>query len=362
MNKLSFDPESVDLGSTVTAPQRLAAVAATGLLDTPPEEAFDRVTRLAARVLAVPVTFLSLVDRGRDFYKSQFGFGEPLASSRQLEGLTFCHYAIVSDGPLVLDDTTSDAVFREVPTVASLGVRAYAGIPLRSPDGQALGSFCAIDFQPKRWSAGDIEVLAELAQSALREIHLRMAVERTLQVNEELRAANEQLRALATTDALTGLKNRHHFEQSLEANIDLLARSASPLSLLLIDADHFKRINDTLGHPVGDKALQTIARVLEANCRKTDVLARYGGEEFAVILPNADYSGAICAAERFRAAVEREARMEIPLTVSVGAATAAPRSDGKTLLADADRALYASKRNGRNRVTHVQDMSAADPA
>src|SRR5580765_6377247 len=115
--------------------------------------------RLLARLIGVPVTFISLVDEHRDFYKSCLGFGEPLASERQLEGETFCHYAIVSDGPLVIDDTTVDPVFRAVPTVVSLGVRAYAGIPLRTEEGDAIGSFCAIDFQPRAWSELDVEIL-----------------------------------------------------------------------------------------------------------------------------------------------------------------------------------------------------------
>src|SRR3954462_13277742 len=112
---------------------RLDALLQTSLLDTPAEESFDRLTRLtrlAAKLTGVPATFISLVDEGRDFYKSCFGFGEPLATTRQLEGTTFCHYAIVSSGPLLIPDTMADPVFRDVPTVQSLGVRAYAGIPL----------------------------------------------------------------------------------------------------------------------------------------------------------------------------------------------------------------------------------------
>ncbi|HSP45009.1 MAG TPA: GAF domain-containing sensor histidine kinase [Chthoniobacterales bacterium] len=148
----------------------------TGLLDTPPEESFDRLTKLAAKLTGVPSTFISLVDESRDFYKSCFGFGEPLATTRQLEGRTFCHHAIVSSAPLIINDTLADPIFREIPTVQSLGVRAYAGIPLITDDGYAIGSFCAIDFAPRAWSALDVEILTELAASAMREIKLRTAV------------------------------------------------------------------------------------------------------------------------------------------------------------------------------------------
>jgi signal transduction histidine kinase len=167
---------TLDPQSAVADRERLEAVFQTGLLDTPPEESFDRLTRLAAKLTGVPSTFISLVDRTRDFYKSCFGFGEPLATTRQLEGGTFCHHAIVSSAPLVIDDTMADPVFREIPTVQSLGVRAYAGIPLMTDEGQAIGSFCAIDFAPRAWSALDIEILTELAASAMREIKLRSAV------------------------------------------------------------------------------------------------------------------------------------------------------------------------------------------
>ena len=173
-------------------PARLGAVARTGLLDTPPESSFDRLTRLAAKLLRVPVTFISLVDRDRDFYKSCYGFPEPLASRRQLEGATFCHLTLGSSSPLVIDDTTVDPAHREVPTVKTLGVRAYAGIPLVDTEGFVLGSFCAIDFEPRRWTPEDVEVLEELARSTMNEIALRRALEESA---ESLRAALDSLRA-----------------------------------------------------------------------------------------------------------------------------------------------------------------------
>jgi len=155
---------------------RLAAVRSVALLDTPPEDDFDRLTRLATQVIGAPVAFLSLVDEQRDFYKSHCGFGEPLASTRQLQGRTFCHYALLAGGPLVLDDVTAYAGFADVPTVRSLGIRAYAGVPLSTVDGHCIGSFCAVDFSPRHWSELDIQVLSELAHTAMREIALRQAL------------------------------------------------------------------------------------------------------------------------------------------------------------------------------------------
>jgi signal transduction histidine kinase len=180
----------------VADPVRLTAVRRTGLLDTMSEPSFDRLTRLAARLTGAPVTFVSLVDESRDFYKSCFGFPEPLATTRQMTGTTFCHFAIESEGPLVINDTVADPVYRQVPTVTSLGVRAYLGIPMQLSSGERIGSFCAIDFQPRNWSALDVEVMSELAASTLREIELRMTAEeaeRDRRRMGELAESNERL-------------------------------------------------------------------------------------------------------------------------------------------------------------------------
>ena len=150
---MSTDPPSIDPpgdpSSALTDPARLDAVHATGLLDTPSEEAFDRMTRLAAKIIGAPASFISLVDAYRDFYKSSVGLPEPLATDRQLAGRTLCHFGLQSERPLVLNDVMALPGFRDVPTVQSLGVRAYLGVPLRTAAGQAIGSFCAIDVQPR---------------------------------------------------------------------------------------------------------------------------------------------------------------------------------------------------------------------
>jgi signal transduction histidine kinase len=191
-NTINVDAdERAAIAAVVTNAARLAAVRATALLDTPAELSFDRLTRLAARLTGAPVTFVSLVDEQRDFYKSCFGFPEPLASQRQLTGTTFCHYALSSDGPLVIDDTLADPLYREVPTVKTLGVRAYLGIPLTVASGYTIGSFCAIDFQPRAWTALDVEVMSELATSTLREIELRTALDEITQDRIRLQALVE---------------------------------------------------------------------------------------------------------------------------------------------------------------------------
>ena len=162
-----------DALAAVRDAERLDALRATGLLDSEVEEEFDRLTRLASKLLRAPATFFSLIDADRDFYKSCFGFAEPLASERQMTGVTFCHYSLVSEGALVIPDTKADPLYANVPTVASLGVAAYIGVPVREPGGAVLGSFCAIDFTPRDWSPLDVETMKELAKSAEREVAIR---------------------------------------------------------------------------------------------------------------------------------------------------------------------------------------------
>lgn len=175
-----------------TDPARIAAVHATGLLDTEIEEVFDRLTRLAVRLLDVPASFISLVDADRDFYKSACGFGEPLASVREITGPTFCHFTVQRTDPLVIPDTAADPRYRDVPTVRSLGVAAYVGIPLVI-EGQTVGAFCTIDTRPRDWTDDEVQVLVELAASAQREMELRAAVIAAKKERAELERAYAEL-------------------------------------------------------------------------------------------------------------------------------------------------------------------------
>ena len=179
---------------------------------------------------------------------------------------------------------------------------------------------------------------------------------RTLQTKQEsLVEANTRLAALATIDGLTSLKNRRAFEERLIEEVSRIKRTASPVSLLLIDIDHFKAYNDTFGHPRGDEVLRVVARLLSRSIRDTDFAARYGGEEFAIILPQTDREGALQMGERLRAAIEQATWAERDITISVGVATpTAAAVTVEELIDHADRALYRSKQLGRNRVTQAE--------
>jgi GAF domain-containing protein len=162
-----------DLLAIVHNLNRLAALGRTGLLDTPAEEPFDRLTRLAARIIKTPVALVSLVDHDRQFFKSSVGLPEPWRSRRETP-LThsFCKHAIAHHEPLVIPDARKDPAFRDNPAVRELGIVAYAGVPL-TVCGFALGSFCVIDAEPRTWSYDDVQTLKDLADCAMREIELR---------------------------------------------------------------------------------------------------------------------------------------------------------------------------------------------
>ncbi|PTY00366.1 diguanylate cyclase [Opitutus sp. ER46] len=181
-------------------------------------------------------------------------------------------------------------------------------------------------------------------------------LERSLRYAMKLADTLEALRQLATVDELTGLKNRREFDRLLEEEQERALRFNQPLALLMADVDHFKMINDSHGHPVGDIALREVARRLRAQARNVDRVARYGGEEFAVLLVQADRVAALGVAERIRAAFELDPipiaeGISLRVTISIGVASMP--DDARTsldLLREADEALYAAKAAGRNRV------------
>ncbi|MEK4112942.1 sensor domain-containing diguanylate cyclase [Paenibacillus sp. FSL M7-1414] len=167
---------------------------------------------------------------------------------------------------------------------------------------------------------------------------------------------NDQLETMASTDLLTGLKNRRFFQEKMLESLMMFQEKQRYFSLLVVDIDHFKSINDTYGHPIGDLVLGNLAGLLQSVSRSTDVVARYGGEEFVVILPDCEEEQAIGIAERYRSQVASADWGEYNITVSIGAATVVEEDTEKTLFQRADNALYASKTGGRNRVTHAAQM------
>ena len=207
----------------------------------------------------------------------------------------------------------------------------------------------ADDFLVKPFDAEELAARLEIAR-------------RLLSIQEQLERQNARLAELATTDDLTGLANRREFRRTIETSLALARLQGQPLSLILLDIDHFKDFNDTFGHQAGDEALRMLARALRSSCREHELAARFGGEEFAVVLLGAGPEEAWGSAERIRAALAESPWAHRPLTASFGIATSGPEASCLTELVErADAALYASKRAGRDRITHRDDVPDGGP-
>ena len=226
--------------------------------------------------------------------------------------------------------------------------RPVAAVPVIYHD-RTMGALMVTSDNPQRlWQDNEVMLLRTVAdQVAVAVNHARLF---------------QQMQHQALTDGLTGCFNRRFFEIQLERDLHLATRMRQPVSLILLDIDHFKRVNDTHGHGAGDAALRVLADALREEVRGVDTAARYGGEEFAVILPQAGPEGALVVAERLRSRVERT---EVPgvgcITASLGVATfPADASSRELLVTSADRALYQAKRTGRNRVCSTADLPPDD--
>jgi diguanylate cyclase (GGDEF)-like protein len=210
--------------------------------------------------------------------------------------------------------------------------------------GDPVHGLITISRQGQPFTDDDREVLKSLASQAT------LALE-----NVEL---HHQVQRQAVTDELTGLANHRRFQELLSAEIDQVRRYRHPVGLIMLDLDNFKSVNDSYGHPQGDVVLQQVARVLRESSRDADAPARYGGEEMALILPHTDLEGAFAIAERVRVAIEElriprlDHQGDLHVTASLGV-TASADGNKDALIAAADDALYAAKRQGKNRTVRV---------
>lgn len=330
---------------------RLARLLEYDILDTLPEQAYDDIALLAARICRTPIALISLVGRERQWFKAEIGLG----TRETPRAVSFCAHALLGEEVMVVPDAEQDPRFADNPLVqGGPRIRFYAGAPLVSPDGAALGTLCVIDRQPRQLGEEEAQALAALARQVMAQLELRREVRERQRYQEQLEAANAQLKELAERDELTGLANRRVLLRYLDTELQRARRSGEPTSLILLDVDEFKAYNDTFGHLAGDEVLRRLGGLLPRLLRASDLAARYGGEEFMVLLPNTPNAGALGVAERIRQAVEQGAWPLRPVTVSLGVATRTDPSGGSlSLIEAADQALYKAKQAGRNRVARV---------
>jgi diguanylate cyclase (GGDEF)-like protein len=316
---------------------RIAALERYAVLDTAPEEPFEKITSLVQSVLGVPICAVSLVDRERQWFKSIQG----LDARETPRSISFCTHTIRTDEPLIVSDALQHPCFRTNPLVlGEPNIRSYAGVPLRTPDGYNVGALCAIDTVPRDYSEAQIGILKSFASLVVDELELRRIAER---------------------DHLTHALTRRGFVDQMKKEIARFQRYGRGSALVLMDIDHFKSVNDGFGHPAGDEVLKAVAAACMQHLRENDAFGRLGGEEFGILLTETDAVGALDAAEKLRRAIEQltvDVAGGLRVTSSFGVASL-PSAVAKPedWIAEADRALYAAKHAGRNRCV-VADIAS----
>jgi diguanylate cyclase (GGDEF)-like protein len=303
---------------------RLTTLRSLGVLDTPEEDRFDRLTRMAKRMFRVPIALVSLVDEDRQWFKSCDG----LAVRETPRDVSFCGHAILGEDIFVIPDALADLRFADNPiAVDAPHVRFYAGCPLRAPNGAKIGTLCVIDHVPREFDENDAAALRDLAAM----------------VEDELAAFQ-----LATTDELTKISNRRGFLHLARYSLNFCARRGATASLAFMDLDKFKPINDIYGHAEGDHALAVFAELMTTSFRSSDVFARLGGDEFAVLLTNANQQQAQVAIGSFAKRLqERNAEdqrgYELAFSCGIVEFDPAVQNSIEVLLAQGDALMYGIK-------------------
>lgn len=330
--------------------ERLATLSATGLLDTPIEERFERMTRMVCRVMDVPVAVFNLVDENRQFYKSIQGAS---ATSAPLDG-AFCTHTLDAPDMLLVPDARADARFADSPFVTGklMDIGFYAGCPVRAPNGVAIGTLCAIDTRPRDMSPDQLMALRDLA--AMLETELR--AQNLSRTQEKMSQELDTAQRLAMVDPLTRLWNRAGMDSLLNKEWSEALRQKKPITLVMADIDHFKKVNDTYGHPAGDVVLKTVGKRLLEFVRAEDIVGRMGGEEFLIALTDCQPAKAFDTVDRLRQAVSllpiAADGSSVRVTISFGVVSCIPQEGAEIerLLKTADECLYKAKNSGRNRV------------
>ena len=305
--------------------QRLLSLHSLKILDTPSEERYDRITRMAKRLFSVEICLVSLVDKDRQWFKSRQG----LDACETAREISFCGHAILGEEPFIVSDAAADERFADNPLVTGPpNIRFYAGCPIRGPEGFRIGTLCIIDSQPKTLGDEEIDALKDLAAM----------------IEDEVRVSSQ-----ITVDDLTQVANRRGFNLVADHLLSLCRRTETSAELVYFDLDGFKGVNDSHGHAAGDKLLQHFARLLVKCFRRADVIGRLGGDEFVVLLGDSAGCSTV-ALERLRnMADEPDCEILRKLDWSVGTVQFDPdRHDSvEDLLAEADASMYDDKRQRR---------------
>lgn len=372
--------------------ERLQTLHEYRILDTEPESLFDELTQVAARICNTPIALISLIDRRRQWFKARVG----LEATETPRELAFCAHAILQSDLLEVNDTLADERFSRNPLVTGApGIRFYAGAPLIAPNNHVLGTLCAIDYVPRRLTDHQRAALQALARAVVAELELRMrmrelgdavverdtahaklkhanddlelkiaertadlaAINHALEIEVEARRAAElQIREIATRDPVTELPNRLLLSDLLHQQFAYAKRDRVLIAIFFLDLDGFKAINDTLGHQAGDLLLADVAKRLTSSVREGDTVSRLGGDEFVISIYGLNsYGDAIPLAQKIIAALAQPYELDYlegqrpNISGSLGISVFPNDGEDVAALIDcADRAMYEAKRAGKN--------------
>jgi len=317
--------------------RRIQALYELQILDTPAEEAFDRITRLARLILQAPMAAITLVDRDRQWFKSRLG----LDIEESPRHFSFCTHTIGQDTPFVVPDAAADPRFANSPLVKfGPGIRFYAGVPLRTASGYKVGALCVKDVVPRQPTQEQLTILQDLAGLVVDEL---------------------ELRRIARTDSTTGALTARGFYPLANRRLQQAREAGKDLCCIVLDIDGFKHINHSNGHAMGDRVLAAVAELCRTQLDTPDLLVRLSGDEFAILLVDSDIEGATAKAEAIRAGIDGCVPAGLPRTTATMGVASRRMEDGdiKDLLARADKALREAKRKGRNRVEVLTESAGS---
>ncbi len=316
--------------------ERLRVLRSYEVLDRPGDSQLEALTRLAVQVTGSEMAAVSLLDAERQCFVARIG----IEAAERPRDLAFCAHAVLEpDALLVVPDLLADRRFADNPLVAARPpVRFYAGAPLVSPEGPALGTLCVMDRAPRELGPAQADALRTLGRAVMTQLELG----RRLRLTQELVLA----------DPLTGLSSRAAFVAAFDKAIARMYRDRLPLTVLAADLDRFRTINDRHGRPAGDSVLRAVASIFAEELRREDVVGRVAGDAFAMLLAGSDVDEARRIAERLCTAIrDGLGACGWPVTVSIGSTVflSPPETVAAAMQAVLDR-MAEAKRAGRDRV------------